>query len=156
MPRRKNKNSGGPPRCSMYPSLHDDVMVLLEDEGLYFTFLNSDVPSLKEYSTNIMGRFQCNNRSCSNSGWSSKRIAIKIHMYHGRKYNAKVYHQRCIRCKQPSEPILDDSYAERVAYRLKKWSGIEQDRPPRFYGSKGPHESALCEGCKAGICKAGD
>lgn len=51
-----------------------------------------------------------------------------------------------------SKPILDDSYAERIAYRLRKWSGIELE-PPGFSGqSKGPHEKKFCEGCKSGHC----
>lgn len=137
----------------MYEYLHYDVANLLKDKGLRFAFLNSDSPGLKEYRTNIMGRFQCHNKSCSKNGWSSKQIAILIRMYHGQKYNAKVYHQRCKQCERVSEPILDDSYAERVAYRLKKWSGIDQGgRPQNFRRAKGPHEEELCEGCKAGIC----
>jgi hypothetical protein len=42
-----------------------------------------------------------------------------------------------------SKPILDDSYVERVAYRLKKWCGVELERPE------------FCEGCKAGHCGEG-
>lgn len=49
-------------------------------------------------------------------------------------------------------PMPDDSYAERVAYRLLKWSGADQERPEYSGGSKGPHRSELCEGCRAGHC----
>ena len=39
-----------------------------------------------------------------------------------------------------------------MAYRIKKWNGIEMEVPD-FSGKKGaPHESDLCEGCKAGHC----
>jgi hypothetical protein len=63
-----------------------------------------------------------------------------------------VYHQRCQSCSRLSRPFLDGSYSERITYRLKKWSGIEVEQP--FYSdeSKGPHQSRLCEGCKAGHC----
>ena len=54
-----------------------------------------------------------------------------------------------------SRPILDDSYAERVAYRLKKWCGVELERPEFSGQSKGPHEKKFCEGCKAGHCSEG-
>lgn len=54
-----------------------------------------------------------------------------------------------------SSPILDDSYAERVAYRLKKWCGVELERPKFSGQSKGPHEEEFCEGCKAGHCGGG-
>ena len=76
-----------------------------------------------------MGRFICRSRACGSSGWGSKKIAITIRMYPGAKYNVWVYKQHCKGCNGLSKPGLDDSYAERVAYRLKKWCGIEMDRP---------------------------
>jgi len=139
---------------SMYPSLHDGVSSLLEDEDLHFDFYNKDAEACtRTYDTTVMGRFICRNRACSSPGWSSKIIAITIRMYTGARYNARVYHQRCRRCNSLSRPILDDSYAKRVAYRLKKWSGVEMDLP-QYSGqtNKGPHNKDLCEGCKAGHC----
>ena len=73
-------------------------------------------------------------------------------MYLGAQYNAKIYHQRCQKCNSLSQPRLDDSYAEKVAYRLKKWCGIETDRQTYSDHSKGSHQSDLCEGCKEGHC----
>ncbi|EJT68021.1 hypothetical protein GGTG_14401 [Gaeumannomyces tritici R3-111a-1] len=56
-----------------------------------------------------------------------------------------------------SDPILDDSYGERVAYWLKKWSGVRVQAPQRSQRKNDkPHRSNLCEGCKAGHCKNGD
>ena len=139
----------------MYPELDNDVSVLLEEDGLDFDFHRGDDPrtSTKDYDTNIMGRFTCDNQKCSSNGWSSKRIAITIRLYHGSEYNARVYHQRCQQCDKLSKPHLDSSYAERVAYRLKKWSGVKLGRPPyRNKQSKGPHQADLCEGCKDGHC----
>ncbi|KAF7881215.1 uncharacterized protein EAF02_007106 [Botrytis sinoallii] len=143
-------------RWSMYPSLHDSVARLLAEHNLHFEFHPIDDPigCTKEYDTNIMGKFICHKRACTSYGWSSKKIAITIRMYAGAKYNGRVYHQRCKSCNTLSQPILDDSYAERVAYRLKKWSGIEMDKPVYSGTSKGPHNEDLCEGCKDGHCSA--
>ncbi len=138
----------------MYQTLHDDVSRLLEEDDLNFDFNEHDDTRncTKEYDTNIMGRFICRNHACNSNGWSSKKIAITIRMYRGAQYNARVYNQRCQKCNRLGEPRLDGSYAERVAYRLKKWCGIEMD-PPSYSGqSKGPHQSTLCEGCKNGHC----
>lgn len=141
----------------MYPALHDSVDWLLSEDGLSFTFfeIDEDKGFIKDYDTNIMGYFTCWNKACSKNGWSSKKIAITIRMYPDQQYNARVYHQRCKGCDSLSQPVPDDSYAERIAYRLKKWSDIDIARP--FYNaeSKGPHESALCEGCKHGHCTSG-
>jgi hypothetical protein len=99
-----------------------------------------------------MGRFICHNSTCSSAGWASKRIAITIRLYQGKKYNARVYHQRCRSCNALSRPILDGSYAERVVYRIRKWEGVQVERPV-WEGRKGkPHDTELCEGCRAGRC----
>lgn len=139
---------------SMYPEIHDNVSSLLEDDGLFFDFQKVDdsVSSIMDYDTHIMGRFNCHNDKCFSNGWSSKKIAITIRMYSGNKYNARVYHQSCKGCNWISRPELDDSYAERIAYRLKKWCGIVVEPPPHSGQSSGPHQRALCEGCKSGHC----
>ncbi len=139
---------------SIYPNLHDNVSCLLEENDLFFDFHEDDNSETctKTYDTFIMGRFMCYNRACDSNGWSSKKIAITVRMYRGAQYNARVYNQRCQRCKRLGKPRLDDSYAERVAYRLKKWCGIEMDRPDHSGQSKGPHRSGLCEGCRDGHC----
>ena len=139
----------------MFPVLHDDVSRLLEEDNLEFNFYKVDKPEscIKEHDTNIMGRFICHNHSCESDGWSSKNIAITIRMYDGKKYNARVYHQRCMNCNSLSRPYLDGSYAERVAYRLKKWNGIKVEAPDFSGERKKPHHRDLCEGCKDGHCK---
>ena len=154
MPSKKESKSNRQ-KWSMYSALHDDVSRRLEEHNLHFAFHERDdsVNCINAHDTTIMGRFKCHNRACSSSGWSSKRIAITIRMYAGGRYNARVYHQRCKGCDGLSRPDLDNSYAERVVYRLKKWRGIKMDVPPRSSGrSKRPHEEDLCEGCKAGHC----
>ena len=156
MTRRKISSSAA---YSMYSSLHAEVSPLLKEGGLHFDFHNIDEPSAstREYDTNIMGKFKCANDACSSSGWSSNKISVTIRLYSGNRYNARVYHQRCKRCKSLSRPLLDETYAERVTYRLKKWSGVEVERPSHSGGkSKGPHQSSLCEGCKAGHCSEQD
>lgn len=139
---------------SLHPTFHDDVARLLDEEGLRLEFLDvDDVKSnIEERDTNIMGRFQCRNRGCRSNGWSSKKIAITIRMYPGQQYNARVYHQRCKNCNTVGRPVLDGSYAERVSYWIKKWNGVEVQRPATSGQSRGPHDSDLCEGCRAGHC----
>lgn len=143
---------------SMFPELHEDVMGLLEGHGLNFTFEHADRTSCERaYDTNVAGLFSCNNPRCAAGGWSSKVVPITIRMYHGRRYNARVYHQHCKECNVLAEPELNETYAQRVAYRLKKWSGIHVEPPPYHGADAGmpPHMSELCEGCKAGHCRRG-
>jgi hypothetical protein len=140
---------------SLHPKLHNDVAQLLDEEGLQVDFFNADdeETNIEERDTNIMGRFICGNSGCHSSGWSSKKIAITIRMYPRQLYNARVYHQRCKICRAVGRPVLDQRcYAERVTYWLKKWNGIEVERPNYSGQSRGPHDSELCEGCKAGHC----
>jgi len=144
-----------PPKpWSMYPSYHDAVSELLKEDNLFFSFHDEDDSDCEEeYDTNIMGRFRCHNRGCRTRGWASKLIAITIRMYPGQGYNARVYHQRCRACNELSKPMLNESYIERVVYRLKWWSGVQMERPP-YSGQQGqPHKSDLCEGCRHGHCK---
>lgn len=120
MPSRKFKPNQ---KWSMYQILHGDVSRLLEEDGLHFDFHENDDPKtcIKDYDTNVMGRFSCHNRACNSNGWSSKRIAITIRMYHGTQYNARVYNQRCQRCNQLGKSHLDDSYAERTILMRRGW-----------------------------------
>ncbi|KAM5349275.1 hypothetical protein ACJ41O_005782 [Fusarium nematophilum] len=142
MPRKKS-----PKKWSMYPALHGKVASLLEEDDLYFTFYDTDDDNTRteSYDTNIMGRFKCYNPKCSSSGWSSKKIAITIRMYEGERYNARVYHQHCKECNSLSRPYaVDESYADRIAYRIKKWNGIEQEVPEYSRHTDAPHEEDLC------------
>ncbi|KAH7080796.1 zinc-binding domain-containing protein [Paraphoma chrysanthemicola] len=155
-PTTKRKSTAKPKQTkkwSMYPSLHNDVSDLLSNDDLFFTFYENDDNNscTEDYDTTIMGQFNCSNPSCRGV-WTSKQIAITIREYSNERYNARVYYQSCKRCRMTSEPVLDHSYAERVAYRLKKWSGVQVERPPFSGQSKGPHRSDLCEGCKQGHC----
>ena len=139
---------------SMYPSLHNDVSDLLRNHGLLFHFHNNDdgKSCMDEYDTNIMGRFICRNQVCPAQVWTSKKVAITIRRYSNDRYNARVYHQSCKNCGTRSKPKLDHSYPERVAYRLKKWRGVQMDAPPFSSQSGRPHRRDLCEGCKQGHC----
>ncbi|KAL1870215.1 hypothetical protein Daus18300_005280 [Diaporthe australafricana] len=156
MPRRRRPGCREERYCT-FPHLHDDVSELLEEEDLYFGFHSVDDPAgcIKEYDTNIMGRFVCRNGSCRCSGWSSKKIAITIRMYPGAEYNARVYKQRCRSCEALGDLVLESggSYTDRVAYRIKKWCGVEVTPPTFSSDSKGPHHRNLCEGCRNGRCE---
>ena len=140
---------------SLHPKLHDDITQLLDDEGLQMDFLDADddTGKIRERDSNVMGRFICHNSKCRSGGWSSKKVAITIRMYPRQQYNARVYHQRCRNCGAVGRLVLDTGcYAERVTYWLKKWNGIEVERPLFSGQSRGPHDSRLCEGCRAGHC----
>ncbi|GKZ23574.1 hypothetical protein AbraIFM66951_009847 [Aspergillus brasiliensis] len=152
-------------RWSMYPALHTDVVTHLSSDtlspvaltSLSFHPFDDSHSSKREYDTNIMGRFICTNDSCRSTGWTSKKIAITIRLYEGNEYNARVYHQRCKRCNALSRPFLDEeSYAERIAYRMKRWYGVDVERPVYERKRTKPHNRELCEGCKAGRCSFGD
>lgn len=81
MARKKRPTKAGGTYCT-FPSLHNDVSALLEEDDLYFGFHDIDDPKdcIKEYDTNIMGRFVCRNITCSCKGWYSMKIAITIRM----------------------------------------------------------------------------
>lgn len=141
---------------STQPHLHKSVADLAEEyTNLTFTFRQGDTDrrATDVWNTNVMGKFTCSNENCRKSGWSSKKIAIRIRMYPDRQYNARVYHQRCKKCERLGELDLDDSYAERVVYWLMKWNDVEMEKPSHGGQSKGPHNKKLCEGCKAGHCE---
>ena len=154
-PAWKAKATSAKTRC-LYPALHGNVARLLAEDGLFFDFHPVDDASgcLKDYETCVTGRFICRNPNCASSGWSSGKIAVIIRMYAGEKYNVRVYYQRCADCNALSKPSLEAaSYVERTSYRLKKWSGIEQEIPPYSGRVQGPHHSELCEGCRDGHCR---
>ncbi|RDA95566.1 hypothetical protein CP533_1231 [Ophiocordyceps camponoti-saundersi (nom. inval.)] len=144
-------------KWSLYPDLHDAVTTKLEESGILLAFNPADEEDcLKEYDTNIMGLFICRNNKCSNDGWSSKIIAVTIRLYEGSLYNARVYHQRCKGCMAPIKPRLDDdSYVERIVYRMRKWHSLQVEKQPYRTRKGPPHEKDLCEGCLAGHCQLG-
>jgi hypothetical protein len=153
MPTKKTKSQNP---WSLHPSRHRDVLRLLQVSGLSFDFYNVDDPfnSTREYDTNVMGRFPCWNTQCPSKGWSSEMIPVTIRLYLYSRYNVRVYNQRCQACEKMSQPRLDGSYAERVVYRLKKWSGIDVEAL-FFSGERnGPHLTAFCEGCRNGRCNS--
>ncbi|KAK4233423.1 zinc-binding domain-containing protein [Achaetomium macrosporum] len=159
----KKKFSRPKPKPTMaptmtFPSLHDDILNVLSDEDImptpWFNTSGGDREAMEIYSTNIMGKFRCHNQACPKAGWASKRVAIVIRRYTRNGYNATVFNQRCKSCERLGDLTIDEnSYVERVAYRLKKWAGIPVAAV--YTGlKKGPeHEKELCEGCKRGYCE---
>lgn len=145
---------------SMLPSRHKDVLFMLKGDSLKLKFHNNDdsASCIEDWDTNIRGRFSCRNRSCTSQGWPSKAIAITIRLYPSDRYNARIYHQRCRKCKTPGRlEEVDESYTERVSYWLKRWSGIVVQAPQIFrQKTRAPHQIDLCEGCRAGHCKLGE
>ncbi|KAL2130338.1 hypothetical protein VTI74DRAFT_6589 [Chaetomium olivicolor] len=142
---------------AIFPSLQEDVVNALSDKSIFpepwFNHAGGDDEAIEHYSTHVMGRFECRDPKCSKHRWSSRKIGITIRRFPGNGYNAVVYKQRCKLCEKLGVLRLDEnSYVERVAYRLKKWAGIRMDQP-EFNGQKHgpPHESHLCEACKRGV-----
>jgi hypothetical protein len=146
-------------RSFMFPLLHQDVVSAVSDEIASPSFHkdDSDSGAYNRYATHVMGEFKCSNDACFDNGWVSKKVAILIRGYLQNEYNALVFSQRCKSCNELGALKMDDeSYVERVAYRLKKWAGVEVERP--YFGAKNglPHKSELCEGCKRGVCQERD
>ena len=139
-----------------YPELHKRVLVAVSGEISKPWFNRKTLAANNEYSTHVMGKFVCGNGDCPRHGWSSKKVAILIKGYSKNGYSATVFNQRCQSCKTLGILELDeDSYIERVAYRIKKWAGVRVDEP-YFAGKKGPaHKPELCEGCRQGYCLRG-
>lgn len=139
----------------IYPSLHERVLEAVA-EDLPSTWFNENCSkkSCNEYNTYVMGRFTCDNDDCPKSTWTSKMVTILIKGYPENGYNATVFNQHCSSCNNLGNFTLDEqSYIERVAYRLKTWAGVETDGPV-FSGKDGPpHKADLCEGCKRGYCQ---
>ncbi|KFH42532.1 hypothetical protein ACRE_067530 [Hapsidospora chrysogenum ATCC 11550] len=142
----------------MFPSLHDEIVdAVTEDMGEpWFNHDEDDVHADNEYATHVMGRFTCDNPTCSKGSWGSKKVAILIQRYRNNGYNAIVFNQRCGSCNALGTFEIDEkSYIERVAYRLKKWAGVRMERQP-YSTKKGlPHRRELCEGCRLGYCQEG-
>lgn len=141
---------------SMYPEFHARVLAHFSDSKPPPVFhpWDSDEGCIEYHDTSIMGRFRCRNRECAKRGWGSKHVGIFIRQYRNHRYNAVVYHQHCQDCDKLGEFFIDeDSYVDRVAYRLKVWAGLSPERPPYNEGqTKDPHVEELCEGCLADHC----
>ncbi|KAJ2893290.1 hypothetical protein MKZ38_008806 [Zalerion maritima] len=160
MAKRKASKPKGEARTSFkYPSFHEDVSKAVSHSiaSAWFNKNGSDKSSNNKYSTNVMGKFRCSRNCRSGAHWSSKKVAILIRGYPGNGYDAVVFNQRCKSCDGLGALTLDQqSYVERVSYRLRKWAGVRVENQP-YDGTKGllPHKSELCEGCKRGYCKQG-
>ncbi|KAI6089431.1 zinc-binding domain-containing protein [Hypoxylon rubiginosum] len=155
MPNKSRKPKNEAKTSYMFPALHDDVSKAVSGDISNSWFKKKSGGTYNnEYSTHVMGKFKCDNGGCSNHGWGSKKVTILIRGFSGNGYNAIVYNQRCRSCNKLGTLTLDEtSYIERVAYRLKKWAGVEMEeqRYDRREGS--PHKAELCEGCKSGHCQ---
>lgn len=146
-----------------FPELHQRIAEAVAPT-ITSTWFNPNMEAQfeTEHETNIMGKFTCNNNRCrkgrKKDGWSSRVVAIWIRGYPRNGYNAIVYNQRCKSCDWLGSLKMDEeSYVERIAYRLKRWAGVRVEQPPISIGlGRGPHEREHCEGCKAGHCSQAD
>jgi hypothetical protein len=143
----------------MFPELHPNVAdaVFPEISLTWFNRDDNDQTFNHEWFTHVMGRFICNNNTCKKAGWNSRKVPIEIRRYKDNGYIAIVYNQRCKSCDHLGTFELNErSYIERVAYRLKKWAGVEMEVLPYKEVDGLPHERAYCEGCKRGKCREGN
>ncbi|RWA08718.1 hypothetical protein EKO27_g6396 [Xylaria grammica] len=140
---------------AFFPELHPKVVAALSGSigPIWFNDEKSrDSIDLKQ--TFVMARFKCD--GCSIKEWRSGKVAIVIRGYRGNGYNAEVFNQHCKSCGALGIMTLDEeSYVDRVVYRLKVWAGVPV--LPPFYERKStpPHKQGLCEGCIQGWCEAG-
>lgn len=142
-----------------FPSLHPNIMRAVSETNVFPRFCENrhDQTSNNEHMTHVMGKFKCTNNACSKVGWGSKMVAILIRGYAGNGYHAEVFNQRCKSCNQLGTLTLDEeSYVDRVAYRIQKWAGIRTEQPHHSSKAGPPHKSDLCEGCKRGVCRRTD
>ena len=140
---------------SLQSTLHRDVVSLLREHGLRYKFhmVDDEESAVDVHDSHVMGTFDCRNRQCRSGGWSSRKIPVSIRHYEGGRYNARVYHQRCKKCGEIGSPSLDESYAHRVAFRIKKWNGVQVEAPVYSHVSRRPHDSRLCLGCAVNRCR---
>lgn len=156
-PGNKGKSGAKSRPWSMYPSLHSEVAAATQPTTLQLAFHEADDEKTytNERDTNVMGLFRCHNEQCPQDGWGSRCVAIRIRMYPGGRYNAKLFHQRCGRCDRVARLVLNrETYVERVSYWLKKWCGVPME-VEKYYPNKKdrpPHQTDRCEGCKVGHC----
>ncbi|KAF1843206.1 uncharacterized protein K460DRAFT_289518 [Cucurbitaria berberidis CBS 394.84] len=143
----------------MFPELHPNITDAVSPEisSIWFNEDDDNEDFDHERFTHVMGRFICNNSTCEKRFWDSRKVPIEIRGYEDNGYTAIVYNQSCKSCDRLGTFELDErSYIERVAYRLKKWAGVEMEAPPFKRIEGPPHERAYCEGCKRGKCREGD
>jgi hypothetical protein len=139
-----------------FPELHQRIAEAVSP-AITSTWFNYEEKARPEngqnYITCVMGKFTCVNNGCRKNGWSSKVVAVKIRGYARSGYNVTVYNQHCKACGWLGRFTLDEeSYVERIAYRLKRWAGMRIDPPPFNRMKTKEHESIHCEGCKVGDC----
>ena len=137
-----------------FPELHQRICEAVAPRITSMWFNNNtDAYFEDEYTTCVMGKFICNNNRCRKKGWSSKLVAIWIRRYPRSGYNAIVYNQHCKSCDRLGIFRLnEESYVDRIAYRLKRWAGVAVEKPPFREKTRVPHKSDLCEGCKVRNC----
>lgn len=136
--------------------LHQDVANAVYTHIPVLQFHDKNTPKgvSNEYSTFVTGVFLCHNRACSEPSWRSGKVSIVIRRYQDGSYNAEVFNQRCKACNKLGILDLDQqTYIERVAYRLLKWAEVAVERPRYDSKETPPHRADLCEGCKRGICR---
>ncbi|EGX47254.1 hypothetical protein AOL_s00091g75 [Orbilia oligospora ATCC 24927] len=144
-----------PRRWYHFPEYHD--LIAQRVSGVLFE--KPDRDGVHEWLTNIVGKFECSREGCKHE-WESGIVSTVIRKYELSDdeiaYNAKVFNQRCIRCKSLGIVTIDqDIYVERVIRRLKIWRDEKVDEVAVPFKPTRPHIKSLCEGCRVGRCQRG-
>ncbi|KAK6362187.1 hypothetical protein TWF730_005883 [Orbilia blumenaviensis] len=153
----KPENARAPPSSwYLFPEHHD--LVAEQTPGVHFRGLDED--GVYQWETNLKGNFECSRKGCKNQ-WQSGVVSTIIRKYllpeDGLAYNAKVFNQRCIKCKSLGYMKIDrDAYLQRVIRRLKIWRKEKVGPAPLSFRKTGSHKRELCEGCSKGHCKVND
>jgi hypothetical protein len=140
----------------LFPTLHPNIAKAVAPEipSTWFQEDDDDDNFDDDYFTHVMGIFICANTYCKTQLWVSKKVSIEMREYDDNGYCAIVYNERCMSCNGLGTFVLDqDSYVDRVAYRLKKWAGVVMPLPYYNPDRRGEHARAFCEGCKRGKCR---
>ncbi|KAI1367676.1 zinc-binding domain-containing protein [Xylaria arbuscula] len=135
-----------------FPELHPKVVdaVSGQIDSIWFNGGKSE-DWIYSKKTNVMAKFKCD--GCSDHTWTSGRVAIVIKGYRGNGYSAEVFNQHCEFCDALGTMTLDqESYINRVVYRLKVWAGVPVAQPVYKAKHTPPHKDELCEGCIQGVC----
>ncbi|KAI0867207.1 zinc-binding domain-containing protein [Hypoxylon argillaceum] len=139
----------------MFPALHSRVVEAVsgQPDNIWFEKKNNDRTS-NSHETFVIARFKCNTAACSKDAWSSGKVPIVIRGYPQNGYNAVVFNQRCRYCENLGTMTLnEETYAERIAYRLKVWARVPVPRQTFGVKRSPPHIQELCEGCIQGYCQ---
>ncbi|XP_062869424.1 LOW QUALITY PROTEIN: receptor-transporting protein 2-like [Trichomycterus rosablanca] len=153
----------------MWTSVFENRSVDLQDE--WTLIMNDSIQpghpgrGSYQYIRGSFARFRC---SLCRRGWPSRRVQVVFHFsldaVNGRgTVKVRRFKQNCRRCanapmEEPSfeeenVDVMVEKLMEKIRFRCYGEDVGDSNRASHFSGRvNGPHESAHCEACRAGIC----